>query len=55
MAKIAKIQELHRQGLKTGMIAQKVGVSAETVRRWVNREAKPRNDVLTDRDVRAKQ
>jgi hypothetical protein len=37
-SKIRQIQELKREGLKTGAIAKRVGVSPETVRRWADSE-----------------
>jgi hypothetical protein len=37
LAKIRRIQEMTRQGYRTGHVAQVVGVSEETVRRWARR------------------
>ena len=44
--KIKRIQTMKRQGYKVGYIAEKVGVSTETVRRWAKRSAEP--DVLPE-------
>lgn len=38
VAKIGEIRALHAEGKRTGEIAKKVGVSTETVRRWVKRQ-----------------
>ena len=44
--KINRIQAMKRQGYKVGYIAEQVGVSTETVRRWAKRSAEP--DVLPE-------
>lgn len=55
LATIRRIQAMKRQGYKTGYVAEKLGVSTETVRRWAKRSVDhcSASDGNDEQDVRS--